>query len=58
MKTEIKTVYYSANESEKFDELVNLLLSKGWTLGRIELQTSRCENKKSMLFALLFKQTL
>lgn len=56
MKTEIKTVYYRANDRENFDNKVNNLLKEGWKLGRIELKTTRCENKYSMLFALLFKQ--
>lgn len=56
MKTEIKTVYGRAENNECFDKEVNELLEKGWKLGRIELNPSRCENKKSMLFALLFKQ--
>lgn len=56
MKTEIKTVYWKANDSEGFDKQVNRLLECGWKLGRIELNPSRCENKHSMLFALLFKQ--
>lgn len=56
MKTEIKTVYYNANSNEHFDEEVNEYLKEGWQLGRIELRTSNCENKRSMLFALLFKQ--
>lgn len=56
MKTEIKTVYCKANDHENFDKRVNRLLSEGWKLGRIELKASRCENKSSMLFGLLFKQ--
>ena len=56
MKTEIKTVYYKANYNEHFDNEVNNLLKEGWKLGRIELKTTHCENKHSMLFALLFKQ--
>lgn len=56
MKTEIKTVYCKANDHENFDKRVNRLLSEGWKLGRIELKASHCENKSSMLFALLFKQ--
>lgn len=56
MKTEIKTVYCKANNGEIFDDIVNNLLKDGWKLGRIELKTSRCENKNSMLFGLLFKQ--
>lgn len=56
MKTKIKTVLYRADNRELFDDKVNELLECGWKLGRIELNTSRCENKHSMLFALLFKQ--
>lgn len=56
MKTKIKTVYYKADMREFFDDKVNELLECGWKLGRIELKPSSCENKRSMLFALLFKQ--
>lgn len=56
MKTEIKTLYYKADNREDFDKHLNRLLSEGWKLGRIELKASRCENKSSMLFGLLFKQ--
>lgn len=56
MKTKIKTVYYKADRREFFDDKVNELLECGWKLGRIELKPSSCENKSSMLFALLFKQ--
>ena len=56
MNTKIKTVYYRADNRESFDNKVNELLECGWKLGRIELNPSRCENKHSMLFALLFKQ--
>lgn len=58
MKTEIKTVYCRANNNEYFDKEVNDLLEDGWKLGRIELNKSNTENKYSMLFALLFKQTI
>ena len=56
MKTEIKTVYCKANYNEHFDCMVNELLKEGWKLGRVELKTTHCEDKNSMLFALLFKQ--
>lgn len=58
MKTEIKTVYCRAENNGYFDEEVNGLLEDGWKLGRIELKKANTENKYSMLFALLFKQTI
>lgn len=56
MKTEIKTVYYKSKSHKDFDKEVNSLLKEGWKLGRVELKQNHCENKSSMLFALLFKQ--
>ena len=56
MKTKIKTVYCKAINNEIFDKQINDLLLEGWKLGRIELKTTHCENKNSMLFGLLFKQ--
>lgn len=56
MNTEIKTVYWKANERATFDTMVNRLLAEGWKLGRVDIVNDRVEDKSTMLFALLFRQ--